>query len=217
MDLIFLAAGTTAGAVLIPFLVATAAGAKLRIWPTPGLGTWQSLVFWTSFRTLNLAAIGTALFSQAGSLALPEVVRATGLVVLVSALGLYLTACITLGRENTYCERSGLVTGGIYRWTRNPQYATIIPLYCGLAVAADNGGTYLLCAGLVAVYVLMAVVEEPWLEVAYGAAYARYRQRVPRFFNWHRLLILVQWRLRGPLLKPLVRQHDLVRLLRARR
>ena len=175
MDLIFLAFGTVAGVILVPLLAATALFPRFRIWPTPGPGTWQSLVFWTSFRTLNLAAIGIAVFSRAGTFALPEVVRAAGLLVLFSALALYLTACFTLGKENTYCERSGLVTAGIYRWTRNPQYATIIPLYLGLAVAADNGGTYLLCAGLIAVYVLMAVVEEPWLEAAYGPAYARYR------------------------------------------
>ena len=45
---------------------------------------------------------------------------------------------------------------------------------------------HVLCAALVSVYVLMAVVEEPWLEEAYGPTYRQYRRRVPRFFNWHR-------------------------------
>ena len=96
-DLIVLAAGIWAGIMLIALLVVTAGVPSFRIWPTPGAGTWQSLVFWTTFRTLNAAAIGTAVLSQGGSLALPEFVRAAGLVVLFSALGLYLTACVTLG------------------------------------------------------------------------------------------------------------------------
>ena len=59
-----------------------------------------------------------------------------------------------LGRSNTYCNQDGLVTDGIYRWTRNPQYATIIPVYALLAVAVDSGVTYLLSAALIVVYIL---------------------------------------------------------------
>jgi protein-S-isoprenylcysteine O-methyltransferase Ste14 len=106
-------------------------------------------------------------------------------------------ALFALGKSNTYCNVGGLVTYGIYRWTRNPQYATVIPVYLSLAVAADSGLTYILCAAMIAVYVLMALNEEPWLEAAYGDVYRRYRRRVPRFFNWRRARVLVGWILRG--------------------
>jgi steroid 5-alpha reductase family enzyme len=89
-----------------------------------------------------------------------------------------------------------LVTHGIYRWTRNPQYATVIPVFASLAIAADSGMTYILCLALTCVYVLMALVEEPWLEAAYGLSYLQYCRRVPRFFNWHRAWVLLQTGLR---------------------
>ena len=85
------------------------------------------------------------------------------------------------------------MTRGIYRWTRNPQYSTVIPVYAALAVASDSGPVYLLAMAMITVYVLMALAEEPWLAAAYGAAYHRYCGHVPRFFNWRRALVLARW------------------------
>jgi steroid 5-alpha reductase family enzyme len=78
------------------------------------------------------------------------------------------------------------VDRGIYRWTRNPQYATVIPAYAGLAFAGDSGPAFGLIALVAAVYVLMAYAEEPWLKSAYPGDYQRYARRVPRFYNWRR-------------------------------
>ena len=81
----------------------------------------------------------------------------------------------------------------------------MIPVFVGLAIAADSASTYVLGFALVAVYVLMALVEEPWLEEAYGEQYVRYRRRVPRFFNWHRAYVFLQTRLRHLLRQPVAR------------
>lgn len=180
------AAGLVSATVLLTLLIRTLLDSDFRAWPSPGPGTWQHLIFWSAFRILNLSAIVLACIEPSGALGLHEHVRLAGLIVLAGSLSLYLHALSMLGRANTYCKREGLVTSGIYRWTRNPQYATIIPMYAGLALAADGAGTYLLCGALGAVYVLMALVEEPWLRKAYGATYVRYCRRVPRFFNWRR-------------------------------
>ena len=94
-----------------------------------------------------------------------------------------------LGRDNSYGAQDGLVTGGIYRWTRNPQNAMLVVVYACLAFAVDGAATYLLCAAMMAVYILMVLVEEPWLEAIYGERYRRYCARVPRFFNWRRAAI----------------------------
>lgn len=218
MAYLFFVVGTVTGGLLVGLLIRTWCEPEIfRIWPTPGPGSWQNPVFWTLFRTLNVAAIGNAVASSGGMLDLPEIVRFGGLCLLFGALALYVSALLALGKANTYCEAGGLVTRGIYRWTRNPQYATIIPLYVGLAIAADSAQTTVLCAGLIAVYILMAVVEEPWLESAYGEPYRRYRQRVPRFFNWHRAWVLAQWMARVVLLKPLLRHEEAVRSVRSDR
>ncbi len=85
---------------------------------------------------------------------------------------------------------------GIYRWTRNPQYATIIPAYAGLGLGADSLNALGLVALVGLVYVLMAYAEEPWLRAAYPGAYERYARRVPRFYNWRRTrgLLRLGWR-----------------------
>jgi Phospholipid methyltransferase len=59
------------------------------------------------------------------------------------------------------------VDRGIYRWTRSPQYATLIPACARLALAGDSGPAFGLIALVAAVYVLMAYAEEPWLKSAY--------------------------------------------------
>ncbi|MBN2371028.1 MAG: isoprenylcysteine carboxylmethyltransferase family protein, partial [Vicinamibacteria bacterium] len=124
--------------------------------------------------------------------------RSLGLAVFLISGALYLYALFALGRANTYCRRGGLVTGGVYRWTRNPQYVTVIPAYAGLAAAADSIGVLLLVALLIAVYVLMAHAEEPWLRHQYGAAYERYMRAVPRFFNFRRGWLVLRGVSRGP-------------------
>lgn len=76
---------------------------------------------------------------------------------------------------------------GIYRWTRNPQYATIIPFYAALAIAIGAPWLMVQTGLLIAIYVLMALNEEPWLRARYGADYDVYTKEVSRFFTFRRL------------------------------
>lgn len=183
--------GLASAIPLLILLLWTWRGSGPRIWPTPQPGSWQSLVFWPLFRTLNASAFLAAVSGEPDLVQVPPWARMIALLALLGAGALYLYALHALGHANTYCERDGLVTRGIYRWTRNPQYATVIPVYVALALAADNWATAVLCLALVAVYVLMALNEEPWLAAAYGGAYLLYCRRVPRFFNWRRALVLL--------------------------
>jgi protein-S-isoprenylcysteine O-methyltransferase Ste14 len=187
------AVGLSSAVVLLALLVATLIDRRHGIWPTPGKGTWQSVVFWSLFRILNVSTLGLAAIAPGGDLAIPWLVRDMGAVVFLICAGLYAYALFALGRANTYCRRDGLVTHGLYRWTRNPQYAAVILAYVGLAVASGSSVTSLLTAALIAVYVLMARAEESWLSQHYGDAYRRYARNVPRFFDIRRLRML--WRI----------------------
>lgn len=201
-----LAAGLLAASLLVPLLALTLLKPDLGFWPSRGSWTWQSLSFWSLFRTLNvstmcLAALSLILPDGQSILGLPWLVRLVGLAVFLIVGALYLYTLFALGRANTYCRRGGLVTDGIYRWTRNPQYATVIPAFAGLALAANSPEVLLLTALLIGVYVLMAHAEEPWLLKQYGEAYRRYQSEVPRFFNFRRgwsVLLRTAERQRGP-------------------
>jgi protein-S-isoprenylcysteine O-methyltransferase Ste14 len=186
------AIGSAVAAILVSLLLLTLLRGTFSIWPTPGPGTWQSYVFWSLFRGLNVLCFTMAVLDTRGYLGLPAWLRAIALSALVTSSALFIYAFRVLGRESSYGARDGLVTGGIYRWSRNPQNAMLVAVYGCLAVATDGSWTYLLCGAMMAVYALMVLCEEPWLERTYGAVYRRYRCRVPRFFNWRRALILLQ-------------------------
>lgn len=195
--IVFLA-GAAVAAILLCLLVLTLIFPPLRIWPTPGEGSWQSYVFWPLFRGLNVLCFAVALADHTPYLGLPVWLRGVAAFLLAASLSLFIYSFRVLGRDNSYGAQDGLVTGGIYRWTRNPQNAMLVVVYGCLAVAADNGPTYLLCGAMMTVYVLMVLLEEPWLEATYGAPYKRYCRRVPRFFNWRRAAIAVRARWRRP-------------------
>ncbi len=186
--------GVGMAGLLIALLVLTLlAPGTLRIWPTPGPKTWQSYVFWPLFRGLNVLCFAAAALAviqpdRTHFLGLPTSLRAIAFFVLAASIAVFIYAFQVLGRDNSYGAQEGLVTSGIYQWTRNPQNAMLVVVYGALAVASDSVSAYLLCLGMMAVYTLMILAEEPWLEAIYGEPYRRYCREVPRFFNWRRAL-----------------------------
>jgi len=184
--------GAMVAAALLGLLVLTLLFRTFRIWPTPSPGSWQNYVFWPLFRSLNVLCFAVAITDRTTFLGLPAWFRLIALGLLAFSIAMFIYSFRVLGRDNSYCAQDGLVTGGIYRWTRNPQNAMLVVVYSCLALAADSAPTYVLCAAMVAVYVVMVLAEEPWLEAAYGEPYRRYCRRVPRFFNWRRAAVLAR-------------------------
>lgn len=75
-----------------------------------------------------------------------------------------------------------LVVKGLYRFTRNPMYVGVLSMILGQALyylsapAAVYGGVV-----LVGFYLFVLQYEEPTLRRLFGAQYAGYCQRVPRW------------------------------------
>jgi protein-S-isoprenylcysteine O-methyltransferase Ste14 len=184
--------GAIVGGALVSLLAWTNLNENFKFWPTPGKGTWQSFVFWGLFRSLNAATLALAFLDWRRWEGL-QLERIAAVALAIASFSLYFWACYALGRKNLYCERDGLVTGGIYSWTRNPQYATAIPAYLGLAIASDSFAVLAIASLLALCFALMAFAEERWLVAAYGADYQRYRRQVARFYNWrHGVTLLKQ-------------------------
>ena len=57
MTVVVFMVGAVVAAVLLGGLVATLLVPPLRIWPTPGPGTWQSYVFWISVSLAQCAVL----------------------------------------------------------------------------------------------------------------------------------------------------------------
>lgn len=192
MTLLVFACGLTAGVILDLLLLRTLLAPPFRIWPTPEPGSWQSLTFWGLFRgawlaTFVVAALdwnATPLFDWTRYIvALP-----LGLAGLFITVGGY----FNLGLGNTYCGADGLVTGGLYRFSRNPQYTASIVGLIGLSLGANSILAIAMSAVMVGAYVMMALVEEDWLKQLYGAPYRDYCRETARFLDVQGLIALVE-------------------------
>lgn len=91
-------------------------------------------------------------------------------------LGLALMAA---GWWQIWRARGELVTGGLYRLARHPQYLGFLLVIVGFLVQWPTLPTVLLFPVLVAVYVRLARREESELERRFGGRYAAYRARTP--------------------------------------
>jgi len=168
-------------------MVATITSNKFRVWPTPGKNSWQSYTFWPLFRTgMGGLPVAAALLADlSGPLWWLQLV--IGVPLIVAGFGVTFYGYFDLGIENTYGADENLVTGGLYRYSRNPQYVASIVGYLGIGAAAGSWIIWGLVALAVLVYSLMPLAEEPWLRKRFGEAYDDYMKTTPRFLSWRKL------------------------------
>jgi protein-S-isoprenylcysteine O-methyltransferase Ste14 len=114
-----------------------------------------------------------------------DFVRIAGSVLMFGGLALLVTAQLDLGASWRIGieegARPGLVTGGLYRFCRNPIYVAFAIVMLGYAMLLP---TLLSLIMLIATYVgfrQQTLREEQYLMRAYGEAYRDYTSRVGRF------------------------------------
>ena len=77
---------------------------------------------------------------------------------------------------------TAIITGGPYRFTRNPLYLALAVLYAGIAIAADSIWILaLLVPVLVIMYIGVIAREERYLEQKFGEEYRQYKASVRRW------------------------------------
>ncbi len=188
------AAGLAAGVTLDFLLLCTLIAPPFRIWPTPEPGSWQSLTFWGLFRGAWIATFGTAALDWNSTPLLDWTRFIPGLPLGLIGLGITICGYFNLGLGNTYCGSDGLVTGSLYRFSRNPQYTASIVGLIGLSIGANSVLTIVLASVMIGANVLMAMVEESWLTQLYGAPYRDYCRQTARFLDVQGLLALAERR-----------------------
>jgi len=174
--------------VLNILLALTAFTDLLKLWPTPGKHSWQNYTFWPLFR----GGLGLTLFLGVWEFFLVAPSHgweaAIGVPLGLLGLGFTVYGYFDLGIDNTYGKDDGLVTSGLYRYTRNPQYVTSILGFLGLAIAVASVEVAVLSALAIGVYTLLPFTEEPWLARAYGDRYEAYKRQTPRFLSLSKVL-----------------------------
>ena len=75
-----------------------------------------------------------------------------------------------------------LVDVGLYRFSRNPMYISVILMLLGWALGFRTPAMWGYAAGMALVFHLRVVAaEEPWLARTHGDEWVQYKSRVPRW------------------------------------
>lgn len=113
------------------------------------------------------------------------VLRATGTVMVLGATALMLAAQLDLGASwrvgIDQGARPGLVTGGLYRYSRNPIYVAMLTALLGFALLLPSWISLGLLIGAGLGIRRHVRDEEAYLARTYGEEYRRYAARVGRF------------------------------------
>ena len=77
-----------------------------------------------------------------------------------------------------------LVVSGLYRYSRNPMYVSVVLILWGWAAGFQSPALALYAlAVMVAFHLRVVLGEEPWLARTHGHAWDRYRAAVPRWLR----------------------------------
>ncbi|WP_456474693.1 methyltransferase family protein [Candidatus Pyrohabitans sp.] len=110
---------------------------------------------------------------------------ACGLVAVLVGLLIMIAGIAALSwRRSTGQDISGLVTTGIYSYSRNPQFVGWFLILLGISLAGRSGLALVLTGVFAVVIHLYATrLEEPYLERLYGEEYRLYKSRVARYIG----------------------------------
>ncbi|NIA07337.1 MAG: DUF1295 domain-containing protein [Actinobacteria bacterium] len=79
---------------------------------------------------------------------------------------------------------SKLITTGIYRWSRNPQFVGCLLYLLGISLAGRSGFAFVLTGAATIVICLYTTrLAEPYLERLYGEEYRLYKSRTGRWIG----------------------------------
>ena len=178
-----LVAALVAALLLCACLAYSLINPDFRYWPAPDRTGWRHHSALSLFRLVCGAIVVFGLLEMLTGDRPGLLNIALGVPLMAAAYGVTLWGYRSLGLENTYCGADGLVTGGLYAYSRNPQYVSSVLATLGLAMAAGSWGVLGLTGVLFTIYLLFALNEERWLANGYGRAFQDYMRRTPRFFG----------------------------------
>jgi len=85
-------------------------------------------------------------------------------------------------RRSTGQYISRLITTGIYRWSRNPQFVGWFLMLLGISLTGRSGFAFALTGVFVIViYLYTILLAEPYLESLYGEEYRLFKKRTARW------------------------------------
>lgn len=183
LQIIFFAIGCLSGLVLIAGLVWSILMPTRRIWPPNGDRPFIPTIAWGLTLIVFGAVIGLGV-TDWGSLTTPHGLRLVvgPFLIVVGNLAAWREA-FAIGMKATSGGKDELVTTGLYRYSRNPQYVADMGILVGLGLVFSSLWAWPIVVLGVAALVVAPFAEEPWLDQQYGLRYSEYLKGTRRFFE----------------------------------
>ena len=177
MALIF---GLGAASILLGAIVWSIRYPDQRIWPPQRSTSLHKAVGWSQAVVVFASAAAVGVLDW-NSLGLPAVLRwSLGLLLLVLGNLIAWGGVVQIGMAVSSGDVDTLVTSGLYRYSRNPQYLADIAILSGWAVLSASFWVLPIAIAGIGVLAIAPFAEEPWLSKVYGAEYDRYLNQTPR-------------------------------------
>ncbi|MGH3502194.1 MAG: methyltransferase family protein [Nocardioidaceae bacterium] len=144
-----------------------------------------STLVYATYGAHGLATLA-ALWRPSHRVRLPRRAAASlGTAASVAGVGLFVAGARAFGTPDQLSgtQTGDLVTSGIYRWTRNPQYLGYLLLCGGTAMARRSTEAGVLTAVAASAFALWIRYEEDNLTRVFGDAYARYLSTTHRWLG----------------------------------
>jgi protein-S-isoprenylcysteine O-methyltransferase Ste14 len=142
--------------------------------------------------TLLVFLIARAIASELDAAAglIPMLVRPgvtwLGLAIMLMGSAVILAAQVQMGaswRIGLDQERTGLVTSGLFAWSRNPTFLGMMAVVLGAFLMTPTALTGIVLAAAWVAFSIQVRMEEEHLQRMHGPAYDRYRAAVPRWIG----------------------------------
>jgi protein-S-isoprenylcysteine O-methyltransferase Ste14 len=147
------------------------------------------LLFWSWEVLRQSISIGTSILPEFiyENLHFSVFVGLSGIVLALAGFMLFISALVSLGdcwRIGIDREKPGdLVTGGVFRFSRNPVFLFIDLYFLGTFLVYPNlffGASFVIVASLIHYQIIQ---EEKHLSGIHGEKYANYMEKAPRYFG----------------------------------
>lgn len=121
---------------------------------------------------------GSVLLPRAATALVGGLAAAAGTAMTVAGMSRFLSVRHVSGMDD-----EGLVTEGVYRYSRHPQYVGYTLVLAGVTTAARSAEAIAVAAAYPAVIAWWAPIEERRLVQEYGDEYRRYGRTTPRWLG----------------------------------
>jgi protein-S-isoprenylcysteine O-methyltransferase Ste14 len=170
--------------IYIGLFILTIKMPAFRFWPPPTARSWQFFMAWIVVAIVAILFFLLGLFDY-DSFILPgfwiRLPFTLAFFIIGGAIGSW--ASLSFPIRATIGLGDKLVTGGPYRFSRNPQYIGDVLLIISYFLLTNSWMVGVIGFLGVVLNVLAPFTEEPWLEQRFGEAYLNYKRQVPRFIG----------------------------------